>query len=224
MTRRCGDCQLCCKLLPLKARDSDATVRAMKDAGMPIPAGLADMVPDFDKPANTRCQHQQHGKGCRIYPRRPLACQLWSCRWLNEADTADQHRPDHSHVVIDVMPDYVTLKNNQTGEMHPCEVIQIWVDPAYPDAHRDPAIRAYVARQAERGPLALIRNGSHDAFLLVPPSVASDGEWHEMRGVVEGDHHDLTNRGTAPGSRETARPAGSDAAGRPVFPARAAHP
>jgi hypothetical protein len=189
LIRRCGDCQLCCKLLPLKARDSDATVRAMVDAGVAAPGQFAGMVPDFDKPANTRCQHQQHGKGCRIYPRRPLACQLWSCRWLNGADTSDQQRPDHSHVVIDVVPDFVTLRDNQTGAFHRTKVIQIWVDPAYPDAHRAPAIRAYVARQAERGPLALVRNGSFDAFLLVPPSVASDGEWHEVHGIVEPDHH-----------------------------------
>jgi hypothetical protein len=190
MTRRCGDCQLCCKLLPLRERDSAATVRAMKAAGLALPSAFAGMVPDFDKPANTRCQHQRHGKGCAIYPRRPLACQLWSCRWLNEADTADQHRPDHSHVVIDVVPDYVTLRNNQTGEAHRTEVIQIWVDPAYPDAHRAPAIRAYIDRQAEHGPLALIRNGSHDAFLLVAPSAAPDGAWHEIRGMmVESDHH-----------------------------------
>ena len=186
MTRRCGDCQLCCKLLPVRERDDDATVQAMAAAGMAQP-DFAGMVPSFDKPANTRCQHQRHAKGCAIYPRRPLACRLWSCRWLSESDTADQHRPDHSHVVIDAMPDYVTLKDNQTGNLRRCEVIQIWVDPAYPDAHREPAIRAYVARLAERGPMALIRNGSHDAFLLVAPSIASDGVWHEVHGVTEPD-------------------------------------
>lgn len=182
--RRCGECQLCCKLLPVRERDDDATLKAMAGAGLPLPDGSADRVPSFDKPANTRCQHQRHGKGCMIYDRRPLACRLWSCRWLTEADTADQHRPDHSHVVIDAMPDYVTLQDNLTGEARHVPVIQVWVDPAYPDAHRDPALRAYVARQAEQGVLALIRNGSHDAFLLVPPSSAADGEWHEMHGVM----------------------------------------
>lgn len=184
MTRRCGDCQLCCKLLPLRSRDSDATAKAMEDAGMVAPGYFAGAEPEFDKPANTRCKHQRHGKGCAIYARRPLSCQLWSCRWLSESDTADQHRPDHSHVVIDAVPDFVTLQDNLTGKLRNCEVIQLWVDPAYPDAHREPAIRAYAARQAEHGAMLLVRHGSFDAFLLVPPSIASDDQWHEVHGVT----------------------------------------
>jgi Putative zinc- or iron-chelating domain len=183
--RRCGECQLCCKLLPIRARDSAKTVRAMVDAGLATRAEFADAIPEFDKPANTRCQHQRHAKGCAIYAKRPLSCRLWSCRWLTESDTADQHRPDHSHVVIDAVPDMVSLQDNLTGQRRDIPVIQIWVDPAYPDAHQDPAIRAYVARQAERGVLALIRNGSSDAFLLVAPGSASDGVWHEVRGMMD---------------------------------------
>jgi hypothetical protein len=182
--RRCGDCQLCCKLLPISARDTSGTVRAMVSAGWAKPNEFADAIPEFDKPANTRCKHQRHGKGCGIYASRPLSCRLWSCRWLSETDTADQHRPDHSHVVIDAVPDAVVLQDKLTGERREIEVIQIWVDPAYADAHQDPALRAYVVRQAERGALALIRNGSFDAFLLVPPASASDGVWHEVRGVM----------------------------------------
>lgn len=185
MNRACGDCQLCCKLLPLRSRDDDATMRAMVGAGMPAPTWGADMVPAFDKPANTRCQHQRHGKGCAIYARRPLSCRLWSCRWLNGDDTADQRRPDHAHLVIDCMPDYVTVRDNRTGELQRSEVVQVWVDPAYPDAHRDPTFRAYALRLAERWAMALIRNGSNDAFLLVPPTIASDGQWHEVSGLME---------------------------------------
>jgi Putative zinc- or iron-chelating domain len=185
MTRRCGECQLCCKLLPIRARDSAGTVKAMVDAGWAKPNEFADAIPEFDKPANTRCQHQRHAKGCAIYAKRPLSCRLWSCRWLTEADTADQHRPDHSHFVIDAVPDVVVFQDKQTGEKREVEVVQIWVDPAYPDAHQEPALRAYVVRQAEqRGALALIRNGSFDAFLLVPPN-AADGVWHELRGVMD---------------------------------------
>jgi hypothetical protein len=43
--RRCGDCQLCCKLLPTR---------------------------EVNKPANTRCQHQRAHKGCAIYEVWPL--------------------------------------------------------------------------------------------------------------------------------------------------------
>ena len=42
--RKCGDCQLCCKLVP-----------------------VADNLVGLHKPANTRCPYQRHHKGCTIY-------------------------------------------------------------------------------------------------------------------------------------------------------------
>ena len=60
--RNCGDCQLCCKLVPTK---------------------------EINKPANTRCKHQKVGKGCGIYAQRPFSCMVWNCRWLVNDDTAD---------------------------------------------------------------------------------------------------------------------------------------
>lgn len=161
--RKCGDCQLCCKLLPTK---------------------------EISKPANTRCQHQKTGKGCGIYTQRPWSCRLWNCRWLLNDDTADLSRPDRSHYVIDVIPDYIQIEDNVTGELTPIPVLQIWIDPAFPDAHRDPHLRAYLARRgATDGMAALIRNGSNDAFVLFPPALASDGKWHEEHSNMrEGEH------------------------------------
>jgi Fe-S-cluster containining protein len=66
-------------------------------------------IPSFDKPAGERCPHQRHSKGCVVYARRPLACQVWNCRWLGGADTADQSRLDRAHYFIDIMPDYITF-------------------------------------------------------------------------------------------------------------------
>jgi hypothetical protein len=119
-------------------------------------------IEDFDKPAGQRCPHQRHGKGCRVYEKRPFGCTFWGCRWLVEDDTADLSRPDHSHYVIDASPDYVT-DNNDT----PIPVIQIWVDPDYPDAHRDPALREYLKRRAAEGVYGLIRYNSRDGMFLV---------------------------------------------------------
>lgn len=177
--RRCGDCQLCCKLLAVKA---------------------------LNKPNNTKCVHQKFGKGCTIYHNRgenlpaikqamrakglpvpdgdfatplPTECDLWSCRWLTDADdTAALARPDRSHYVIDPMPDMMVLQSAD-GSTRELTVGQIWVDPRYPDAHRDPALRAYVAMIAERdGMPFVVRRGGND-FVLVAPSLASDGIWHE---------------------------------------------
>ncbi len=166
MTRRCGDCQLCCKLLP---------------------------VSGIRKPANTRCAHQRHGKGCAVYgrtehPKMPLECKLWSCRWLVDGGTADFSRPDRSHYVLDVMPDFVTAQAGPDAERIRIEALQVWVDPNYRDAHRDPALRAYLAKAGEAGIVAIIRYGSKEGFTLVPPALSGTGDWLEIASGVENEH------------------------------------
>jgi hypothetical protein len=158
MTRKCGDCQLCCRLLPVRG---------------------------IDKKANERCKHQKFGVGCAVYhtPEMPFECGVWNCRWLVNDDTDDLRRPDRSHYVIDIMPDFVEAGGQ------PMEVIQIWVDPRYPDAHRDPALRAYLARRAFEGKIGLIRYNSKDAFTLIAPALTTAGKWLELPGSSLGRTH-----------------------------------
>ena len=157
--RKCQDCSLCCKLLA---------------------------VPQINKKSGERCAHQRH-TGCMIYhkPEMPSACRLWSCRWLADPEkTVGLSRPDRSHYVIDVIPDIVQWRDDQTDELHTIDVIQIWVDPKHRNAHRDPALRAYLLEQAETGVAALIRYSSGDGFVLFAPPMAADGEWHEQCGQM----------------------------------------
>lgn len=158
MTRQCGECQLCCTLLPVLALKKDG--------------GVA-------------CRFQEAHRGCTVYrgPEMPEECKLWSCRWLIDDDAADLLRPDESHYVIDVMPDYITI-NDRAGNAHNLQVVQIWVDPKYPDAHRDPALRRWIHRRAERGIAALIRYSPTHAIAIFAPPFASDGEWREVGGIV----------------------------------------
>jgi hypothetical protein len=154
-TRQCGDCQLCCRLLPVRS---------------------------LGKGAGERCRHQSHARGCKVYAtlaRVSPECRLWSCRWLVNDDTADLRRPDRSHYVLDVMPDFVTLRDDKTGEKQHVQVVQIWVDPKFPDAHRDPALRAYLERRAEENIIGLVRWDNENAVALFPPALSSDGQWHE---------------------------------------------
>lgn len=169
--RQCGDCQLCCKLLPVRS---------------------------LAKLAGQRCSHQSHAKGCKVYARLASVspeCRLWSCRWLVEDDTADLRRPDRSHYVVDLMPDFVTLRNDETGELEHIEVVQIWVDPRYPDAHRDPALRAYLERRAKERIIGLVRFGTteeplgSDGIALFPPSLSEGGQWIEKRSNVRVANH-----------------------------------
>lgn len=157
--RECGECQLCCRLLP---------------------------APDRKKPANERCQHQRFRKGCAIYETRPSSCRMWSCRWLIEDDTADLKRPDRAGYVIDLMPDFVTLQ--QHGETIQMEVVQVWIDPRRPDAHRDPDFRAYVERRAAEKILTIIRFGSQRGLTLIAPALTNTGEWIETEGQRAPEH------------------------------------
>jgi hypothetical protein len=161
--RQCGECQLCCKLLPIKG---------------------------LNKPANTRCQFQKFGKGCKVYhgPNMPTECIVWNCRWLVSDDTFDLSRPDRSHYVIDLMPDFITC--DFEGKPTNVPVVQVWCDPHHPDAHRDPALRRYLFRRAEEGIAGLIRFNSRDAIVIFAPPWDVNGEWHEITsGMKAGKTH-----------------------------------
>jgi hypothetical protein len=155
--RICGDCQLCCKLIP---------------------------VEEIAKLAGQRCQHQRAHKGCTIYAKRPVSCRLWSCRWLIEPDAASLPRPDRAHYVIDMGEDAIRVRDDRTGEQRAVPVLQVWCDPAHPHAHRDPRLRAYLLRMAEQGVAAIIRYDSTRAFTLFAPPFFSDGQWHEVHSTV----------------------------------------
>jgi hypothetical protein len=167
--RQCGDCQLCCRLLPMHDNE-------------PWRPGAA-----IDKAAGERCPHQKFGKGCGIYAKRPFCCKMWNCRWLVD-QAGETGRPDRTHYVIDVMPDFITAVDNVTGKQHQIQVIQIWCDPKYPNAHRDPALRRWLFEQGQKGIAALIRFNESDALTIVAPK-DPDGPWQELTGESTGKTH-----------------------------------
>lgn len=120
----------------------------------------------LNKPAMTKCQHLKH-KGCSIYANRPDVCRYWSCRWLFDETAKDMRRPDHAGYLIDSMLDTIIADGVEV------QVAQIWIDPARPDAHRDPALRAWL--RFKHLP-AIVRSGGNEAMLIAP---APDGEWIE---------------------------------------------
>jgi hypothetical protein len=155
INRECGDCTLCCKLVPVK---------------------------ELDKPASTRCIHQRQIKGCLVYhtPKMPLSCHIWNCRWLVKNDTDDLARPDRSHYVIDIMPDFVIAVDD--GKNIKIQVVQVWVDANYPDAWKDPRLKAYMMRRGEEGIATMIRYNSNDAFIIIPPKMNTGNEWIIRKG------------------------------------------
>ncbi|WP_166304388.1 hypothetical protein [Bradyrhizobium sp. 2S1] len=121
----------------------------------------------------------------------PFECSAWNCRWLVNDDAAELSRPDRSHYVIDLMPDFITLPDNETGAIQNIQVVQIWIDPAYPLAHRDPALRRWLCRRAEQGIAALIRFNERDALTIFAPPFDPKGEWHE---IISGANNVSINR------------------------------
>jgi hypothetical protein len=152
--RQCGGCTLCCRLVPVEV---------------------------LDKPAGTRCRFQSR-KGCAVYHARgfPEECGLWACRWLVDPDAGELHRPDRSHYVVDVMPDFVGAHDPTTGQIVDVAVLVVWCDPEHPDAWRDPALRRLMVSLAERERMGtIVRFGHERAIVVFAPVMTSDGEWHE---------------------------------------------
>jgi hypothetical protein len=147
-------------------------------------------VRELGKGAGQRCKHQKFGKGCAVYRTHemPAACSLWNCRWLVNDDCNELSRPDRSHYVIDVMPDFVTVQY-ANGQEQNIQVAQIWIDPKYPDAHRDPALRRWIERRARDNIAALVRFNSRESLMIVAPSMADDGQWHERSGLGASGTH-----------------------------------
>ena len=161
--RRCGTCTLCCTLLPVIA---------------------------LKKAAGERCKHAR-GLGCNIHQKEgfPGECAFWNCRWLINDDMDDMLRPDIMHYCIDIVPDFVTAQQPGKSDIR-IPVFQVWIDPRFPDAHRDPKLRDWIMRQP--GWLALVRYNAGDAITLIPPNMSDTGDWEEIRGnrtEISQEHH-----------------------------------
>jgi hypothetical protein len=153
MQRRCGPCTMCCTHVPVS---------------LPPPVG--------EKPAGVPCPHLSDHRRCGIYASRPRVCMAWSCRWLFDPDTSGLQRPDQGGYIIS--PDLQAFTINE----QPMLSLQIWLDPARPDAHRDPTLRAYLLKIWQRhGIPASVRTTNREgesAMLLIPPTKPGE-EWIE---------------------------------------------
>jgi hypothetical protein len=164
MARSCQTCSECCTRMPIR---------------------------DLDKPANQRCKFQRFHKGCTVYrgPEMPAACQLWNCLWLVGEGTEALSRPDRSGVVLDCQPDFITIRDDDTGATQDVQVVQVWCDPRRPTAHRDPALRAYLERRAAEGIAAIVRYDAREAFVLWAPAFTGGRGWIEQHTDCRREEH-----------------------------------
>jgi hypothetical protein len=77
--RSCGNCTLCCKIVPIETKE-------------------------FTKPVDKWCQHCVIGKGCGIYADRPPACRVWHCQWLVNDAFDDYWFPAKAKMVVQWLP------------------------------------------------------------------------------------------------------------------------
>jgi hypothetical protein len=92
------------------------------------------------------------------------------------------------------MPDFITVQQpDSDGPQMNIQVAQIWIDPKYPDAHRDPALRRWMFRRAQEGIAALIRFNTKDALTVFAPPFDEHGEWHEIKGGQTVKTHTLSD-------------------------------
>lgn len=156
--RHCGDCTLCCRLVPVER---------------------------ISKPANTRCRHQTR-RGCAIYQHLPEVvpeCRLWSCQWLVDPDAAGLHRPDRVHYVIDLMPDFIGAHDpygTGSDEVVNVPVMQVWADPQHPHAWEgDTALWRHIEHvAATRRQATLVRIANNRAIAIFAPCLMADHQWH----------------------------------------------
>lgn len=73
MTRECGSCTLCCRVIGVNV---------------------------LNKPANIWCEHCDPRSGCQIYEGRPDECRDFMCVWLTDERLGNWARPDKVHVVL----------------------------------------------------------------------------------------------------------------------------
>jgi hypothetical protein len=71
--RQCGDCTMCCKVMPIE---------------------------ELSKPAHQWCQHARPGSGCAIYQSRPAECRGFACSWLLAKAIGEHWKPTKSKMVL----------------------------------------------------------------------------------------------------------------------------
>jgi hypothetical protein len=91
------------------------------------------------------------------------------------------------------MPDFVTLQIDNIKSN--IQVVQIWVDPKYPHAHRDPALRDWLFDLGEKRIASIIRYNEKECLCIFPPNLSDDGRWHEVPGnpTIAQKQHSITD-------------------------------
>jgi hypothetical protein len=83
MTRACGDCTLCCKVMAIE---------------------------EIAKPDGQWCRHCEPGRGCLVYETRPAECRGFNCLWLVDERFGAHWKPSRSKIVLTTSVDGIEIR------------------------------------------------------------------------------------------------------------------
>ena len=145
--RRCGECDLCCTAVSVNAVGERWN---------------ASTTPDFQKPAQVRCQYLkgEAGCSCSIYRDRPYVCSEFACLWRT-SDTLLDDRLWPARV------GFVVSMNGMFGDFPP--IITVNPDPAHPNAWNKNHHRREFARLARQfNGIVVIGEGDLARLIFAP--------------------------------------------------------
>ncbi|HLH97372.1 MAG TPA: hypothetical protein VKW08_19860 [Xanthobacteraceae bacterium] len=90
---------------------------------------------DIKKPPGVWCRHAVKGSGCAVYADRPSVCRRFYCHWMLTPGLGPEWKPDKARFVL-------------YGDPTARKVIDIAVDPAFPNAWMKPPYRETIMRWA----------------------------------------------------------------------------
>jgi hypothetical protein len=115
------------------------------------------LIKELEKPSCQWCRHVVIGKGCGIYADRPQVCRSFHCQWILDAGLGPEWKPEKAKFII-----YLDREK--------AEVINVSVDPAYPDAWTKPsfftAIKKWITEGADLGRMAMVYIGARWVAVL----------------------------------------------------------
>lgn len=170
MSRQCGECTLCCKLIP---------------------------VEEINKERGKWCKFAKSHKGCMVYhkPAFPLSCGVWTCLWQS-GQIPEWAWPHKIHCVFDIAMETLSVTDNKTGKTEHLQAMQCWVDDKYPEAYRSKEARWIIEQAAQRGYPTIIRFVDpwkglviwappfFETWTEVPSEVRADSEHERKLGAV----------------------------------------
>jgi hypothetical protein len=141
--KACGTCNLCCKL---------------------------PLIDELAKPAGVWCSHCEIGRGCRIYPERPVGCRTFFCLWMHDPALGDEWKPTVCKFFLAFSP-----ADNR---------MEIQCDPGYPLAWRHKRYRPMIDHWARQ-----LRNNRQIVLVVAGKErtvVAPEGDFY-LGKLEDGD-------------------------------------